>query len=150
MTTAITQMTEVVFLVGFTGICVSVGFIMLAIAHTAKFLKDKRTKYGYVLLASFFVLMGFASFYLTTELAIPQTIQNHSRNFIDDFNKSKAYYEIIYNSGELDAFSEKVEYNELVGSYNFQLEKALRIEPEVFTENMDPRIYDLEPIKTFE
>lgn len=149
MTTAITQMVEVVFLVGFTGICASLVFTVIAIAFSAKLLlKDKRTKYA--LLASFYLLMGLASFYLTTEWAIPQTIQNHSKNFVYDFIKEKVYYEIIYNSGELDTFSEKVEYNELVGSYNFQLEKALKIKSEIFTENMDSRIYDLEPIKTFE
>ena len=87
---------------------------------------------------------------LTRFWAVPGIVQDRSTKFVDDFNKSKVYYEIIYESGKLDTFSEKVNYDDTVGEYNSELEKALQMKTEVFTENMDPRIYDLEPIKTFE
>lgn len=77
-------------------------------------------------------------------------VQDYSEKFVDEFIMEKEYYEIIYNSGALDTFSKKAEYNEEVEPVNSELEKALKLKPELFIENMDSRIYDLEPIKTFE
>ena len=149
MNASIIQMTGGVFILYLMGLLILLFTIGRVIYYVYKACKTGGA-YTNLFDAYLCVILSVVLFFLIVRWAIPTAIQNHSRNFVDEFIKEKVYYEVIYNSGELDTFSKQSEYDNTVEQYNRQLDYAFGLERDIFTENMDSRIYNLEPIKTFE